>query len=62
MWQLITGFGPDVPPQSSISGFTRPDGVRKEFWTYGGLLQAQIPETTFHDPALTQLVAWCMGE
>lgn len=62
MWQLVTGFAPDTPPQSSISGFVRPDGGRQQFWTYGGLVQAKIPETDFHDPALTQLIAWCMGE
>lgn len=62
MWQLITGFGPDLPPQVAKVGFTKPNGAATNFWTHGALLLQQIPETINHDPDLLATVAWCMGE
>lgn len=62
MWQMITGFGPDLPPQVAQASFTKPGGVELNFWTYGALLLQQIPETVNHDPDLLATVAWCMGE
>lgn len=62
MWQLITGLAPDTPPESSLSGFARRGSAQPQFWTYGGLLQTECDETSFHERELTQVVAWCMGE
>lgn len=62
MWQMITGFGPDLPPQAGRASFTKPNGIEISFWSYGALLLEQIPQTVNHDPDLRATVAWCMGE
>lgn len=62
MWQMITGFGPDLPPQAGRASFTKPNGVEISFWSYGAILMEQIPQTLNHDADLRATVAWCMGE
>lgn len=59
---MITGFGPDLPPQAGRASFTKPNGMEISFWSYGALLLEQIPQTVNHDPDLRATVAWCMGE
>lgn len=62
MWQMIAGVSPDEPPQASLMAFVKPDGTQHQFWTYGGLMEAETAETVNHDLALRQLVCWCMGK
>lgn len=61
MWQLITGFMPDTPPQSARCGFILPDGNLKEFWTYGALLLEDNSDNNLVDAGLRNMVSWCMG-
>lgn len=66
MWQMITLFLPDEPPQVSHDSFRKPDMhnvvTDHKYWTYGGLMLRSINETSSHDPVLLQVVCWCMGE
>lgn len=60
MWQLITGFKPDAPPECSNHEFLRPDGTIFSAWTYGGLLL----DSKYHyqDLDLRRVIAQCMGK
>lgn len=65
MWQIMTGFMPDTPPQPSKMNFTY-KGEAISIWTYGGLVVNDTrPEEGydgFYDRPLRELIAWCMGE
>lgn len=61
---MVTLVSPDQPPQAyqtTISG-AEEGSFRRQYWTYGGVIEIGQDLDQLHDVDLRKLIAWCMGK